>query len=115
MIVADDDPLIRMVMRRALSRRGFTVVEAVDGTSAVSAAVRHPVDLLITDANMPGMPLHETLKAFELLDDAPAILVISGDSASRMPPGVPFLAKPIELDPFLDEVDRLLEQRGAAP
>jgi len=113
-IVADDDALIRAVMRRALSRRGLVVVEATDGASALAAAARHPVDLLITDANMPGMPLEQTLDAMARLGESPAVLIISGDSAALMPRGVAFLAKPIELDPFLEAVDHLLEQRAAA-
>jgi len=113
-IVADDDALIRAVMRRALSRRGLLVVEATDGASALAAAARHPVDLLITDANMPGVPLEHTLDQMSRLSEPPAVLIISGDTASPMPSGVRFLAKPIELDTFLDAVDQLLEARAAA-
>jgi len=113
-IVADDDALIRMVLRRVLSQRGLNVVEAVDGAGVLSAAARHPVDLLVTDAHMPGLPLLETLKEIGQLDDAPAVLILSGDSATRMPSGVPFLAKPIDLDPFLETVQLLLDRRAAA-
>ena len=113
-VVADDDALIRMVMRRALSLRGLLVVEAVDGTSAVDATTRHRPDLLITDAHMPGLSVLETLSAVDQLEDSPAILVISGDSRSPVAPDVAFLAKPIELDRFLDTVDTLLSRRAAA-
>ncbi|TBN57139.1 response regulator [Glaciihabitans arcticus] len=112
-IVADDDALIRMVMRRALSQRGIQVVEAVDGTTAVDASARHQADLLITDAHMPGLSLLDTLAAIDELDDSPEVLVISGDSRSPLAPGITFLAKPIELELFLDAVDSLLSRRAS--
>jgi CheY-like chemotaxis protein len=56
-LVAEDEPLVRAVTREILTRRGYTVLAAEDGPSAI-AAVRHhggPIDLLVTDVVMPGM------------------------------------------------------------
>ncbi|MGH7551747.1 MAG: PP2C family protein-serine/threonine phosphatase, partial [Longimicrobiales bacterium] len=55
-LIVDDDPLVRRLVRRGLESSGFqTLVEAQDGPSAQAALGAGGVDLVITDLRMPGM------------------------------------------------------------
>jgi serine phosphatase RsbU (regulator of sigma subunit)/anti-anti-sigma regulatory factor len=55
-LVVDDDPLVRKLVRRGLEAGGFeTLVEAHDGASAQAALAAGDIDLVITDLRMPGM------------------------------------------------------------
>ena len=56
-LVVDDEYALREVTRRILTRNGYTVVTASNGSEAMDIADTHvgPIDLLITDVIMPGM------------------------------------------------------------
>ncbi|MFC4127701.1 response regulator transcription factor [Nocardia rhizosphaerae] len=53
-LIADDDPVVREVVRRYLERDGFDVVEAADGVSATTVLADETVDLAILDVMMPA-------------------------------------------------------------
>lgn len=52
-LIADDDPQIRQVLRLLLSAEGYLVAEAEDGLQVIQMA-REEIDLYILDVNMPG-------------------------------------------------------------
>lgn len=52
-LIADDDPVVREVVRRYLERDGLQVVEAADGASAAAALHGSAIDLAILDVMMP--------------------------------------------------------------
>ncbi len=56
-LVVEDDANVRAVSSSILRRRGFSVIEAQDGESALAIidAAEHPVQLVVTDVVMPGM------------------------------------------------------------
>ena len=54
-VVAEDQAHIRHILTMWLGRHGHTVIEAANGLDAVAALRTQPVDLLITDINMPEM------------------------------------------------------------
>jgi two-component system response regulator FixJ len=65
--VVDDNEAVRSLMSRMLTGEGFQVTVACDGVDALAMLVhdgtgRAPVDLLLTDVEMPG------LSGFELID-----------------------------------------------
>lgn len=65
-LVADDHPTNRLLLKRQLSTLGYAVTEACDGKDALDKASRQPFDLLITDVNMPhldGIALTQALRA----------------------------------------------------
>ena len=53
-LVADDEPTIRHMVRATLAAAGHRVTEAFDGPTAVMAYQRSKPDLLVLDVNMPG-------------------------------------------------------------
>ena len=54
-LVVDDEPDQRAMLRRIFERAGHEVVEARDGCAALAAARESPPDLLVTDMTMPVM------------------------------------------------------------
>ena len=60
-LVIDDDPDIRRLLRKAIEREGHSVVEAEDGKVALRRFVGEPADLVITDIYMPEMDGFEFL------------------------------------------------------
>jgi two-component system, OmpR family, phosphate regulon response regulator PhoB len=54
-LIADDDPDIRMLVRLRLERSGYTVIAANDGLDALELATRCEPDLAIFDVSMPGL------------------------------------------------------------
>ncbi len=54
-LVADDDPVSLLVVRHRLEQMGHRVVEAHDGREALAVLNDSPVDLVISDQEMPGL------------------------------------------------------------
>jgi two-component system, sensor histidine kinase and response regulator len=54
-LVAEDDPLTRVVARRILEARGHAVTAVEDGPSAVEAARADPFDVVLIDLDLPGL------------------------------------------------------------
>lgn len=54
-LVADDDPGMRQILRRFLECDGFEVAEAVNGDEAIQFCQKHTPDLILLDACMPGL------------------------------------------------------------
>jgi len=55
-LLVEDEPMVRGVAERALTRHGYTVITADNGEDALEVLARNePIDLLISDVVMPGM------------------------------------------------------------
>ncbi len=54
-LIVDDEPTARMMLRLILVRAGFRVVEAVDGLDALEKFAQTAVDLVLLDVMMPGI------------------------------------------------------------
>ena len=65
-LVVDDSELTRDILVNLVSRLGYEVIEAVDGQDALRRLGEGPVDLILTDLEMP------VLDGFELLDQVRA-------------------------------------------
>jgi DNA-binding response OmpR family regulator len=81
-LVIDDDPDIRDLLRDALEARGFRVVCAPDGETGLAKAVKAPPDLVILDMMMPrvsGFVVLERLKHDHRLP-VPVIMLTGHDS-----------------------------------
>ena len=74
-IIAEDDPLARRVLRDCLQHAGIVVVaDAVDGREAVELAVHYRPDLVLMDLMMPGM---DPVEASRLIrEQAPSVKVL---------------------------------------
>lgn len=112
--MADDDPGIRRTLSIALTRAGYSVAEAGDGTQALRIWRDQGADLVITDLHMPDKNGLELL--LELRRDSPSLPVIAmsdggwskqvelmGDA--KLLGAVQSVAKPFRLDEMLAAVE----------
>ena len=106
-LLVDDDALVREATAWMLSDAGHAVHEAVDGVEALNYLIASgPVDLLITDINMPRMDGLALAQATKLRWPGLPILLVSG---RPQPPGTQaFMAKPFRWDTLIKAVARAL-------
>ena len=74
-LVVDDEPHIRTVLRGYLQADGFEVAEAADGAAALAVMREHPPDLVLLDVMMPGIDGLEVLRQLRTFSDVYVILV----------------------------------------
>lgn len=74
-LVVDDEPQIRRVLRATLSSSGYDVIEAKDGQDAVATVIRERPALILMDVNMPGMSGFEACSKIRLFFSGPIIMV----------------------------------------
>src|SRR6202049_5409860 len=74
-LVVDDEPQIRRVLRATLSSNGYEVVEAKSGQEAIEMVVTYRPELILLDVNMPGMSGLEACSKIRLSFDGPIIMV----------------------------------------
>lgn len=60
-LVVDDDPMIRRAVAENIRQRGYVVVEADSGQSAMEIVRAQPVEAVFLDLGMPGPPSWETI------------------------------------------------------
>jgi two-component system KDP operon response regulator KdpE len=74
-LVVDDEPQIRRVLRSSLSTRGYAITEAKTGEEALESLRKERPDLILLDMNMPGMGGIETCREIRRGSDAPIIML----------------------------------------
>lgn len=78
-LVADDDPAIRDVVRFALERAGFPVIEAANGAAALRAATSAAPALIVLDIRMPELDGIEVCRRLRRDNDVPILFLSSMD------------------------------------
>jgi two-component system, OmpR family, KDP operon response regulator KdpE len=78
-LVIDDEPPIRKLLRMGLSTQGYRVIEAADGQSALDH-MREKPDLVILDLGLPDMQGLELLRTMRTRDEGVPIVVLSSRS-----------------------------------
>ena len=117
-LLVEDEPELRRLLRKMLTRHGYTVLEAADGVEALAVWRKHPgtIALLISDLVMPGGMSGQEL-ANQLLAEQPKLktVLMSGYSAEiagrelNLRAGMMFLQKPIATEALLAAIRRCLE------
>jgi len=74
-LVVDDEPHIRTVLRGYLEAEGFAVSEAADGEAAIRQVREHAPDLVLLDVMLPGVDGLEALRRVRTFSDVYVILV----------------------------------------
>ena len=115
-LVAEDDPLLRMLLAQALEAAGFEVTEAADADQALELLSLRDRNLaaLITDIEMPGA-LNGCGLAWRVHDLHPeaAILVVSGVATpgpGDLPAKAKFIAKPVAPDQLAEALTGTLRK-----
>jgi CheY-like chemotaxis protein len=85
-MVVDDDPMTREMLRRILSKRGWSVTEAADGTDALSVLGKTRPAVVLLDLMMPGMDGFEVLDAMRreaTWREIPVVVVTAKDLSTE--------------------------------
>lgn len=116
LLVVDDEPNIRALLRVELEAAGYKVHEAAEGLEAIRQVKQMPPDLILLDVMMPGMSGFEVAAVLRSTPEANKIpiiiLSIVDDRARGRAVGADsYLSKPINMEVLLPEIDGLLRRR----
>ncbi len=112
-LIVDDDEMDRILVRTVLSQEGHDTYLASDGDEALALCRGTPIDVVITDLQMPNVHGLELISMLRDLSPRPAIVAMSGtgepqlDIASAVGADEVF-SKPISHGDLLDTVRRAL-------
>ncbi|MBD3920376.1 response regulator transcription factor [Paenibacillus sp. PR3] len=115
LLLADDDPNIRALVRYVMTREGYSVHEAQDGAEAVKVMERSPIDMAIIDVMMPHMDGFELCEHIRQHYDIPIILLTARDQLSDKEQGYlmgtdDYVTKPFEPEELLFRVKALFRR-----
>ena len=84
-LVIDDEPPIRKLLRMGLTTQGYEILEASNGKTALEKLEEQPA-LIILDLGLPDVQGHELLRTIRARDDGVPIVVLSsrGDEAGKV-------------------------------
>ena len=105
-LVVDDDPQIRRVLRTSLIAQEYEVVDARNGEEALERVREGKVDLIILDMNMPGMGGLETCRTIRSASDAAIIMLTVRDAESDKVQALDAGADDYMTKPFGSAVER---------
>lgn len=119
-LIVDDSSAMRSVIKRILAISGFemdTCLDACDGEDALAALRRQPVNLVISDINMPrmdGEALLREMSADPALSAIPVVIVSSDATESRASRllelgAKAYLVKPFQPQMFRQRLEQVLE------
>lgn len=114
-MIIDDSPTIRQVVRTALLRAGFDVIEAEDGSDAM-AKLGRKVHLFVCDLNMPnvdGLSFVRQLRQTEEYKFAPVIMLTTESQLNKKIEGKQagvraWIVKPFKSDQLISTIEKLL-------
>lgn len=115
-LTVDDSASIRQMVSFTLKGAGYEVIEAPDGNAGLARAQTGPVDLVLTDQNMPGMDGLTLIKSLRRLPayGATPILMLTTESSEQMKAlgraagATGWLVKPFDPQKLVDVVKRLV-------
>ena len=111
-LVVDDEPAIRSVLRLILLAEGYDVVAAASGEEALACLAQQSPAVVLLDLRLPGMSgwqLHDQLR--QAAPQLPVVYMTAGrhvqqEASSHQAAG--YLAKPFDVDSVVDTVARFL-------
>jgi two-component system KDP operon response regulator KdpE len=115
-LVVDDEPPIRKLLRMGLGTQGYRVIEAPDGKSALDLLGENP-DLIILDLGLPDMQGLDLLRALRARSDAVPIVVLSSrdDEAAKVQAldlgADDYVTKPFGMDELLARIRAALRHQ----
>jgi DNA-binding response OmpR family regulator len=117
LLVADDDPDVRMYLVTVLKRDGHAVTEAGDGEAALEAIRTTDFDLVVLDVHMPKLTGLDVLQRLRESGRQVRAIVLTGDDTSDTVIGaaerqaVRYLSKPIRPDTLTAQVHAALAEK----
>jgi two-component system, OmpR family, phosphate regulon response regulator PhoB len=122
LMIADDEPGVRSLVRMTLESDSYEILEASDGDEALMLALEHRPELILLDVTMPGL---SGLQICRMLKDNPSTSAISvvmltamdqdSDRAEGKAAGADdYFTKPFSPLALLRKVDEIFEERKAS-
>lgn len=113
-LVVEDEPMLRSLLFRVLSREGYLVTLTGDATEAfreLDARRDAAFDVVYLDLTLPGIPGAAALARLRVEHPALPVVLASGRDANGIPAAVleaaaEFLAKPFDADALLVALER---------
>jgi CheY-like chemotaxis protein len=112
-LVVDDEPDLRFILRRIFERAGHEVADAGHGAAALECMIETPPDIVVTDMMMPvmgGAELIRRLRADPATAHIPVLAVTGNGQLAGAADAV--LPKPYQVDQILAAVTVLLAPTG---
>lgn len=111
-LVVDDEPVLRVLVREILQDEGYAVIDAADGRSMLELLQGVHPDLVLMDVMMPGVDgreAYQALRARSDLPDLPVIMMSAAVQPSKLDPSISaFLRKPFDLTELVGLVAQLI-------
>ena len=117
-LIAEDEPHLREILKSFLEDVGFEVVEAEDGPRAVMLAKKENVCAVITDITMPGMDGSEVIMFLErTIPDVPVFITSAlpedaYDEIKKYKNVCGVFTKPYSMDEVEEALKKALDDRG---
>ena len=120
-LVVDDEPQIRRVMRTTLASHGYVILEARSGEEAIETLhrERERPDLILLDINMPGIGGLDTCREIRASSDIPIIMLTvrnsERDKVSALDAGADdYVVKPFGMEELLARIRAALRRSAPA-
>ena len=112
-LVADDEAMVRSILKLILARGGYQITEAVDGEDAVCQFTQAPeqYDLVLLDMQMPRLDGQQALQRMRQIAPQLKAILLSGAMADEDHPshaGTRLMFKPFENKELLRNINELL-------
>ena len=119
-LLAEDEPEVRELIKMVFERAGYTVIEAVDGEDALNkfSENKDDIDLLVLDVIMPRKNGKEAYEAIKKMKPRMKVLFMSGYSndiirkRDFLDKGLDCILKPSSPDDLLEKVRKILDKPG---
>jgi two-component system response regulator MprA len=116
-LIAEDDPRLRAMVRRGLGYAGFEVIEAADGQDALNQALSVAPDLVVLDINMPKLTGLEVCRALRASSSVPILMLTARgevqDRVSGLREGADdYLVKPFAFQELVARLEALARRSG---
>ncbi len=110
-LIVDDDESDRMLMRALLGAEGHVMYFASNGEEALKLYLRHPIDVVVTDIQMPRGDGIELISALKGLDPDASIVAVSGQKphklqVAQLAGARSILLKPLTKDALIEAVEK---------
>ena len=115
LLVIDDEPDVRELLRELLERAGYDTREASDGREGLRELYATPMDLVILDVTMPGLDGWATLERIRDVSDVPVLMLTARGTELERVRGLKagaddYVTKPFGRQELLARVETLLRR-----
>jgi DNA-binding response OmpR family regulator len=120
-LIVDDEPNVRLMLRTTLESSGYEVREAADGSGALGHLRASACDLVVLDLRMPRMDGMETLRRLRAEGDCTPVVMLTAhgsipDAVAAMKLGaIDFLTKPITPQALREVVADVIRRQVEPP